>query len=168
MVVWHGINSYPSKIPLFFRILAFSRIYEAPTVVIGNTTDRYDLLNTLKENGGLSEITTKRSKEHCCVSNGCIFSWKIPLSTLKRHRGKQLLCEVYCLIFRICRWGSESVQPFPCSRSHTAEVRNYEGRDIERKVWLFYEVNCHRLKQVFPRIAYDWNTVRTWLYLFWW
>ena len=175
MVVWHGINSYPSKIPLFFfRILAFSRIYEAPTVVIGNTTDRYDLLYTLKENGGLSEVKSQQNAWRSIValvmaaSSRFSYSWKIPLSTLKRHRGKQLLCEVYCLIFRICWWGSESVKPFPCSRSHSAEVRNHEGRDIERKVWLFYEVKCHRLKQVFPRIAYDWNTVRTWLYLFWW
>ena len=46
--------------PALFRILAFSRIYEAPTLVIGNTTDHYDLLNTLKENGGLCETKTKR------------------------------------------------------------------------------------------------------------
>ena len=56
--------------PALFRILAFSRIYEVPTLVIGNTTDHYDLLNTLKENGGLYETTTKRSKEHFCVGNG--------------------------------------------------------------------------------------------------
>ena len=59
VIVWHGINSLPN--PTFFRILAFSRINEvlSPYMkylpVIGYTTDHYDLLNTLKENGGLSE-----------------------------------------------------------------------------------------------------------------
>ena len=44
-----------------------------------------------------------------------------------------------------------------CNRFLVAEVRNHEGkpyfRDIERKVWLFYEViviKRHRLKQAFP------------------
>ena len=77
------------------------------------------------------------------------YSWKIPLSTLKRHRGKQLLCEVYCLI----SFGYADGEANRCNRFLVAEVRNHEGkpyfRDIERKVWLFYEVNCHRLKQVF-------------------
>ena len=71
--------------PALFRILAFSRIYEVPTLVIGNTTDHYDLLNTLKENGGLYETTTKRSKEHCCVSNGCIFSFLVFLENTSFH-----------------------------------------------------------------------------------
>ena len=53
-------HKFPPK-SHFFRILAFSRIYEVPTIVTGNTTDHYDLLNTLKENGGLSKPTkTKR------------------------------------------------------------------------------------------------------------
>ena len=73
----------------------------------------------------------------------CSYSWKIPVSTLKRHRGKQLLCEVYCLIFRIRRGEANR-----CNRFLVAEVRNHEGkpyfRDIEKKVWLFYEVNCDR------------------------
>ena len=61
MIVWHGINSLQT--PTFFRILAFSRIYEVPTIVIGNTTDHYDLLNSLKENGGLSETNQNTTLE---------------------------------------------------------------------------------------------------------
>ena len=49
--------------PALFRILAFSRIYEVPTVVKGNTTDHYDLLTTLKENGGPSETNQNKTLE---------------------------------------------------------------------------------------------------------
>ena len=45
--VWHGINSLQN--PAFFRIFKFEKV-EVPTIFIGNTTDHYDLLNTLKEN----------------------------------------------------------------------------------------------------------------------
>ena len=55
-----------------------------------------------------------------------------------------------------------------CNRFLVAEVRNHEGkpyfRDIERKVWLFYEGNCHQKapsKTSFPHIAFNENTVRT-------
>ena len=75
--------------PALFRILAFSRIYEVPTVVIGNTTDHYDLLNTLKENGGLCETKTKRWLEGAfCVGillvfleNTCFHIEKAPRKT---------------------------------------------------------------------------------------
>ena len=80
-LAWH--NSLQN--PTFFRILAFSKIYEVPTIVIGNTTDHYDLLNTLKENGGLSETTTNRSKEHFYVSNGCILSFLVFLGNTSFH-----------------------------------------------------------------------------------
>ena len=49
--------------PALFRILAFSRIYEVPTVLKGNTTDHYDLLTTLKENGGPSETNQNKTLE---------------------------------------------------------------------------------------------------------
>ena len=68
--------------PALFRILAFSRIYEAPTLVIGNTTDHYDLLNTLKENGGLCETKTKRWLEGAFLR--CYFA-RIPGKYLFPH-----------------------------------------------------------------------------------
>ena len=75
--------------PALFRVLAFSRIYEVPTVVIGNTTDHYDLLNTLKENGCLCETKTKRWLEGAfCVGillvfleNTCFHIEKAPRKT---------------------------------------------------------------------------------------
>ena len=74
------------------------------------------------------------------------YSWKIPLSTLKKHRGKQLLCEVYCL--KLLSLGYDDGEANRCNRLIVAEGRNHEGkpyfRDIEKKMWLFYEVNCHR------------------------
>ena len=44
-----GHNTSSLQNPPFFRILAFSWIYEVPTIFIGNTTDHYDMLNTLKK-----------------------------------------------------------------------------------------------------------------------
>ena len=71
VIACHGINSLqnPAFFVCFFffgvgkgeGILAFFRIYEVPTFVMGNTTDLYDLLNTFKENGGLSETKTKQN-----------------------------------------------------------------------------------------------------------
>ena len=55
--------------PALFRILAFSRIYELPTKVKGNTTDHYDLLTTLKENGGPSETNQNKTLE------GALLRW---------------------------------------------------------------------------------------------
>ena len=170
-LTWHKFLSLqnPAVFFKFWRFLEYMKhlplLKEIPLTAMTSYTRWKKMAASVK-----SQQNARRSIVASVMAASSRFSYsrKIPLSTLKRHRGKQLLCEVYCLIFRICWWGSESVQPFPCSRSHTAEVRNHEGRDIERKVWLFYEVKCHRLKQVFPRIAYDWNTVRTWLYLFWW
>ena len=50
--------------------------------------------------------------------------------------------------FIILRFGYDDGEANRCNRFLVAEVRNHEGkpyfRDIERKVWLFYEVNCHR------------------------
>ena len=59
----HPSSFLRNKCDVWRGILALSRIYEVPTVVIGNTTDLYDLLNTFKENGGLSETKTKRRLE---------------------------------------------------------------------------------------------------------
>ena len=120
-LTWHKLLSLQN--PALFRILAFSRIYEVPTVVKGNTTDHYDLLTTVERKWRPQWNQPKQNARRSifalvmAASSRFSYSWKIPLSTLKRHRGKQLLCEVYCLIFRIRWWGSESVQPFPCSRS---------------------------------------------------
>ena len=55
--------------PALFRILAFSRIYELPTKVKGNTTDHYDLLTTLKENSGPSETNQNKTLE------GALLRW---------------------------------------------------------------------------------------------
>ena len=127
-----------------FRILAFSRIYEVPTIVIGNTTDHYDLLKTLKENGGLCETKTKRWLE------GAFLRWyfaRIPGKYLFPHwKGT---AENNCIVkFIVLSFGYADGEANRCNRFLVAEVRNHEGkpyfRDIEKKVWLFYEVNCHR------------------------
>ena len=54
--------------------------------------------------------------------------------------------------------GKRIGQPFPCSRMIRVEHHERVSpifRDIERKVWLFYAVNCHqrhRLKPVLPTL----------------
>ena len=74
--VWHGINSLQN--PAFFQILAFSWIYEVPTIVIGNTTDHYDLLNSLKENGGLILKPKQSAQRSISVSvMSCISSFLV-------------------------------------------------------------------------------------------
>ena len=96
--VWHGINSLQN--PAFFQILAFSWIYEVPTIVIGNTTDHYDLLNSLKENGGLI-LKPKQSAQRSisasviAVSPRFSYFWKITPYALKRHRVKGCFCKVF-------------------------------------------------------------------------
>ena len=126
-------HNFPPKSP-FFRILAFSWIYEVPTIVIGNTTDHYDLLNTLKKMAASvkSKQTARRSifASVMAVSPRFSYFWKIPPYTLKRHRvkgcfwsGKHLLCEVYFLSF-----GYDDRVANRCNRFLVAEVRDDEGK----------------------------------------
>ena len=129
-----GHNTSSLQNPPFFRILAFSWIYEVPTIVIGNTTDRYDLLNTLKKMAASvkSKQDARRSifASVMAVSPRFSYFWKIPPYTLKRHRvkgcfwsGKHLLCEVYFLSF-----GYDDGVANRCNRFLVAEVREREGK----------------------------------------
>ena len=141
-LTWHKLLSLQN--PALFRILAFSRIYEVPTVVKGNTTDHYDLLTTLKENSAPVKPTkTKRSKEHFCVGNGCIFSFLVFLENTSFHIEKAPWKTT--ALWSLLSYLSDTLMG---KRFLVAELRNHEGkpyfRDIERKVWLFYEINCHR------------------------
>ena len=122
----HSISSLQN--PPFFRILVFSWINEVPTIVIGNTTDHYDLLNTLKKMAASvkSKQNARRSifASVMAVSPRFSYFWKIPPYTLKRHRVKGCFLEwktsalrSLFFIFRVQRWRSESVQPIPCSGS---------------------------------------------------
>ena len=78
----------------------FSWTYEVPTIVVGNTTDHYDLLNSLKENGGLI-LKPKQSAQRSisasvmAVSPRFSYFWKITPYALKRHRVKGCFCKVY-------------------------------------------------------------------------
>ena len=83
-----------------------------------------------KQNGGL--------KEHFCVGillvfleNTCFHIEKAPRKTTA--------------LWSLLSYLSDTLMG---KRFLVAELRNHEGkpyfRDIERKVWLFYEINCHR------------------------
>ena len=78
-----GHNTSSLQNPPFFRILAFSWIYEVPTIVIGNTTDRYDLLNTLKK-----MAASVKSKQDARRS---IFASVMAYLLVSRISGKYLL-----------------------------------------------------------------------------
>ena len=71
------------------------------------------------------------------------YSWKIPLSTLKETVENNCFAK-----FIVLSLGYDDGEANRCNRLIVAEGRSHEGkpyfRDIERKVWLFYEVNCHR------------------------
>ena len=119
--VWHGINSL-QILPFFSRILVFSWIYEGPTIVIGNTTDHYDLLNILNTLKMAASLKPKQNARRSifasvmAVSPRFLYFWKIPPYTLKRDSvkgcfwsGKHLLCKVYCLTFWIRQWPGKRI-----------------------------------------------------------
>ena len=109
-LTWH---KFPHK-SSFFSKLAFSWIYEVPTIFIGNTTDHYDLLNTLKENSGLILKPKQNARRSISASVMAVtprlwYFWKITPYALKRHRVKGCFCKVYrgvhahsCKTFMIC------------------------------------------------------------------
>ena len=119
-LTWH---KFPPKSYLFFsRILVFSWIYEGPTIVIGNNTDHYDLLNTLNTLKMEASLKAKQSARRSifasvmAVSPRFLYFWKIPHYTFKRDSvkgcfwsGKHLLCKVYCLIFWIRQWPGKRI-----------------------------------------------------------
>ena len=126
-------HKFPPKSPLFSNFSLFLK-YEVPTIVIGNTTDHYDLLNTLKKMAASakSKQNARRSIFASVMAVSSRFShfWKIPPYTLKRHRvkrcfwsGKHLLCEVYFLSF-----GYDDGVANRCNRFLVAEVREREGK----------------------------------------
>ena len=95
-LTWH---KFPHK-SSFFSKLAFSWIYEVPTIFIGNTTDLYDLLNTLKEHGGLNLKPKQNARRSISASVMAVcprlsYLWKITPYALKRHRAKGCFCKVY-------------------------------------------------------------------------
>ena len=75
-------------------------MYEEPTIFIGNTTDHYDLLNTLKENSGLilkpkQNVRRSISVSVMAVSPRLSYFWKITPYALRGHRVKGCFCKVY-------------------------------------------------------------------------
>ena len=127
--------------PALFRILAFSRIYEVPTVVIGIPLTTITSWTRWKKMAASVKPKQKHDgglKEHFCVGillvfleNTCFHIEKAPRKTTA-----------------LWSFGYADGEANRCNRFVLAEVRNHEGkpyfRDIEKKVWLFYEVNCHR------------------------
>ena len=83
-LIWH---KFPPKTGFFFS--SFSLLaFLVPTFVIGMPLTTMTSLNTLNENGGLSETKTKRSKEHFCVSNSYISSFLVFLENTSFHIDK--------------------------------------------------------------------------------
>ena len=126
-------HKFPPKSPLFSNFSLFLNIWSTYHCYRKYHWPLWPVKH-VKENGGLSEIKTRRSKEHFCVSNGVSprfsYFWKIPPYTLKRHRvkgcfwsGKHLLCEVYFLSF-----GYDDGVANRCNRFLVAEVRDDEGK----------------------------------------
>jgi len=127
-------HKFPPKSPLFSNFSLFLNIYEVPTIVIGNTTDHYVLLNTLKKMAASvrSKQSARRSIFASVMAVSPFFSyfWKIPPYTLKRHRvkgcfwsGKHLLCEVYFVSF-----GYDNGVGNRWNRFLVAELRDHEGK----------------------------------------
>ena len=93
-----------------------------PPLVIGNTTDHYDLLNPLNTLKMAASLKPKQNARRSifasvmAVSPRFLYFWKIPSYTLKRDSvkgcfwsGKHLLCKVYCLTFWIRQWPGKRI-----------------------------------------------------------
>ena len=82
------------------------------------------------------------------LSDSCISSFLVFLENTSFHIEKNTVENNCFANFIILPFGYDDEEANRCNRFHVPEVRNHEGkpyfRDNERKVWPFYEVNCHR------------------------
>ena len=77
-------HKFPPKSPFFSNFSLFLNIWSTYHCYRKYHWPLWPVKH-VKENGGLSEIKTKRSKEHFCVSNGCISSFLVFLENTSLH-----------------------------------------------------------------------------------
>ena len=126
-------HKFSPKSPLFSNFSLFLK-YEVPTIVIGNTTDHYDLLNTLKK-----MAASVKSKQDARRS---IFASVMAYLLVSRISGKYLLThwkgtvlkdvfgvENICFAkFIFLSFGYDDGVANRCNRFLVTKVRDHEGK----------------------------------------